>query len=56
MVAMAAAVDYGQWLVDDDSGEAGIEAVGRSAVVVQRHEESIEEETAGGGVNNVLVE
>ena len=29
MVAMAAAVDYGQWLVNDDSGEAGIKAVGR---------------------------
>jgi hypothetical protein len=29
MVAMAAAVDYGQWLVDDDSGKAGIKAVGR---------------------------
>ena len=29
MVAMAAAVDYEQWLVDDDNGKAGIEAVGR---------------------------
>ena len=34
MVAMAAAVDYGQWLVNNDSGEAGIEVVGRKGVGV----------------------
>ena len=35
MVAMAAAVDYGQWLVDDDSSESGIEAVGRKGAGVR---------------------
>ena len=35
MVAMAADVDYGQWLVDDDSGEAGIQAVGRKGAGVR---------------------
>jgi len=35
MVAMAAAVDYEQWLVDDDNGKAGIEAVGRKGAGVR---------------------
>ena len=35
MVAMAADVDYGQWLVYDDSGEAEIEAVGRKGAGVR---------------------
>ena len=35
MVAMAAAVEYGQLLVDDNSGKAGIKAVGRKGAGVR---------------------
>ena len=56
MVAMAADVDYGQWLVDENRGEAGIQAVGRKGAGVRLSCGVVRSLSRRRRVNDVLAE